>query len=480
MIKKILLGMTLLMSMVACTEDYTDWGKPQTSSPEEAVAFGDNGSISGVQAINLADVTTPTVKVANIVAPTGGSGYKAGDYQLTLGGASLTMNGDGEVSTEELQNVIVTNYGKAPQQRELTAKASAWINNGKNSVKVVSEAITVQATPKAANIEQVYYLAGGIFADGYNKDVVKTHAFTHSDNNVWDDPNFSIEVKTTEANKSFMIIPASSLEKSDIRDGAFGSGSKKGALVNSGANAIVIEKAGKYNISINMEALTYKVEKVKPIALFLTGSEYNWGNKESDWKQLIQYNGSNETFWTMIYFSEGELFKFAPQAGWDDAFGDQATIEDNAGAGIVSDGGKDHNLKVGKAGWYLLRVTNGKERKLEVCKPEVYLVGDVIAGGWGAGWEDNAKTDANKFTAPTTKDGLFVSPTFTHSGNLRMYVNFPDTGYKDPNNNWWKSEFNVIEGNIVYRGNGNDLQPVAVEATHQVELNFTTGKGEIK
>lgn len=31
MIKKILLGMTLLMSMVACTEDYTDWGKPQTS-----------------------------------------------------------------------------------------------------------------------------------------------------------------------------------------------------------------------------------------------------------------------------------------------------------------------------------------------------------------------------------------------------------------------------------------------------------------
>ena len=25
MIKKILLGMTLLMSMVSCTEDYTDW-----------------------------------------------------------------------------------------------------------------------------------------------------------------------------------------------------------------------------------------------------------------------------------------------------------------------------------------------------------------------------------------------------------------------------------------------------------------------
>ena len=477
MIKKIL-GMTLLMSMVACTEDYTDWGKPQTSSPEEAVAFGDNGSISGVQAINLADVTTPTVKVANIVAPTGGSGYKAGDYQLTLGGASLTMNGDGEVSTEELQNVIVTNYGKAPQQRELTAKASAWINNGKNSVKVVSEAITVQATPKAANIEQAYYLAGDIFADGYNKDVVKTHAFTHSDNNVWDDPNFSIEVKTTEDNKSFMIIPVSNLEKSDIREGAFGSGSEKESLASNG-KAITIEKAGKYKITVNMEALTYKVEKVKPIALFLTGSAYNWGkvNEGGEWKQLIQYNGSNETFWTMIYFSEGELFKFAPQADWEDDFGGGITIEDNAGSGIAAD---QTNLKVGKAGWYLLRVTNGKERKLEVCKPEVYLVGDVIAGGWGDGWQDNAKTDANKFTAPTTKDGLFVSPKFVNKGNLRMYVNFPDTGYGDPNNNWWKAEFNVIDGNIVYRGNGGDLQNVAVEANQHVELNFTTGKGEIK
>ena len=478
MIKKILLGMTLLMSMVACTEDYTDWGKPQTSSPEEAVAFGDNGSISGVQAINLADVTTPTVKVANIVAPTGGSGYKASEFQLTLGGASLNMNEAGEVSTEELQNVIVTNYGKAPQQREFTAKALAWISNGHNSVKIESGSITVQATPKAANIEQAYYLAGDIFADGYNKDVVKTHAFDHSDNNVWDDPNFSIEVKVTEANKSFMIIPASSLEKSDIRDGAFGSGSKKESLASNG-EAITIEKAGKYIITVNMETLTYKVKNVP--SLFLTGSEYNWGNKESDWKQLIQYNGSKETYWTMIYFSEGELFKFAPQAGWDDAFGDQAKIEDNAGSGIVSDGGKDHNLKVGKAGWYLLRVTNGKERKLEVCKPEVYLVGDVIAGGWGAGWEANAKTDANKFTAPTEKNGLFVSPKFANSGNLRMYVNFPDTGYKDPNNNWWKSEFNVIDGKIVFRGNGDELKPaVAVEANQQVSLNFTTGKGEIK
>lgn len=476
MIKKILFGMSLLLSVASCTDDYSDWNAPQHNDQPATVQFG-NGSVTETQAINLAEVTTPTVKVANITAPTADGGYApSGEYKITLGGKSLDITAAGEVSTEELQNVIVSNYGKAPVQRDMDATVATWATNEKSYVKIESATFKVLATPKAANIEQAYYLAGDIFADGYNKDVVKTHAFTHSDNNVWDDPNFSIEVKVTEANKSFMIIPASSLEKSDIREGAFGSGSEKKSLASNG-KAITIEKAGKYIITVNMEKLTYEVKLVP--SLYLTGSAYNWGNEGGTWKQLIQYNGSKETYWTMIYFSEGELFKFSTQAAWVDEFGDQATIVDNAGSGIVA-AGSDHNLKVGKAGWYLLRVTNGKERKLEVCKPEVYLVGDVIAGGWGAGWEDNAKTDANKFTAPTTKDGLFVSPKFANSGNLRMYVNFPDTGYKDPNNNWWKSEFNVIGGNIVFRGNGGDLQPVAVEANQQVSLNFTTGKGEIK
>jgi hypothetical protein len=62
MIKKILLGMTLLMSMVSCTEDFTDWAHPQTNPQEKAVAFGD-GSVTPVGVINLADVNTETVKV---------------------------------------------------------------------------------------------------------------------------------------------------------------------------------------------------------------------------------------------------------------------------------------------------------------------------------------------------------------------------------------------------------------------------------
>ena len=56
------------MSMVSCTEDYTDWGNPQSNPKEEAVSFG-NGSVTPVDVINLADVKTEKVKVASIVAP---------------------------------------------------------------------------------------------------------------------------------------------------------------------------------------------------------------------------------------------------------------------------------------------------------------------------------------------------------------------------------------------------------------------------
>lgn len=58
------------MSMVSCTEDYTDWANPQSNpDTEEAVAFGD-GSVTPEGIINLKDVTGDKVKVASIVAPT--------------------------------------------------------------------------------------------------------------------------------------------------------------------------------------------------------------------------------------------------------------------------------------------------------------------------------------------------------------------------------------------------------------------------
>ena len=202
---------------------------------------------------------------------------------------------------------------------------------------------------------------------------------------------------------------------------------------------------------------------------YLTGSEYGWGGT---WKSLTPVKGTTgkqgkgvPTFWMMAYFKAGEEFKFAPKPAWENDFGAaNATINDHAGASPSDAGG---NIKVGKAGWYLVVVTNnGENRTVSFEKPEVYLQGPTI-GNWDCKKE-------NMFTAPTTADGEFISPAFVATDKVRMCVKLKDF-------DWWKSEFIVnTDGNIVYRGDGNDPEDITVTAGQRCHLNFSTGKGSYK
>ena len=106
MIKKILLGMTLLMSMVSCTEDFTDWAHPQTNPEEKAVAFGD-GSVTPVGVINLADVKTETVKVASIEAPKSSNAAYTPTYKINFDGQSFVMLPSASMSNDWPSKLIL-------------------------------------------------------------------------------------------------------------------------------------------------------------------------------------------------------------------------------------------------------------------------------------------------------------------------------------------------------------------------------------
>ena len=167
----------------------------------------------------------------------------------------------------------------------------------------------------------------------------------------------------------------------------------------------------------------------------------------------------------MVYFDADEEFKFAPQAGWGNDFGyNDVKITDNAGASPSNANG---NIKIGKAGWYLLVVTNdGEKRTISFEQPKVYLQGPTIGNL-------DCKPE-NLFTVPTTATGNFVSPAFVASDFVRMCVKL--SGF-----DWEKSEFVVdATGAISYRGNGVAQKPVAVTAGKRCYLNFSTGKGEYK
>lgn len=355
------------MSMVSCTEDYTDWGNPQSNPKEEAVSFG-NGSVTPVDVINLADVKTEKVKVASIVAPTSSNAAYTPNYKINFDGQSFDIDADGNMATAELTSYIVDKWGKRPTERDIDATLDAWVSNGSTAVKMTTSAtFQVKAIPEAPVIEDGYYLVGDMFnveavgdapaVDGWNT-VSAKQAFKHSDKDVYDDPVFTITFETTKANQYWKIIPKANVDAGNTDASAAGvvgpkvddEDSMTGSLTNGDAKAGKIAKAGKYKLTLNMMDYTYTFEEVKydPFIYFI-GTTDGW--KSSDQK-LALVDEAKGVYTGYVYVAApngaGLQFKFQRVAGsWDNeinagtfvSFGGAATNENgnigvNAGEGV--------------------------------------------------------------------------------------------------------------------------------------------------
>ena len=358
MIKKILLGMTLLMSMVSCTEDFTDWANPQKNSPKEAVAFGD-GSVESVEVINLADVKTETVKVASIKAPTSSNAAYTPTYKINFDGQSFDIDAEGNMATADLANYIVEKFGKRPNRRDIDATLDAWVSNGATAVKMATSAtFQVSAIPEAPVIENGYYLVGDMFTtettNGWTKEAAK--AFNHSDKDVYEDPVFTVSFETTKADQYWKIIPKKNIDSGDIWAAGVvgpkvdGDDSMTGALTNGEAKAGKIAKAGKYKLTINMMDYSYTLEEVNydPFIYFI-GATDGWTKAE---QKLALVDDAKGVYTGYLYCADpngwGNQFKFQRVAGsWDNeinsgafsTFSGAATSEGgnisvNAGEGV--------------------------------------------------------------------------------------------------------------------------------------------------
>ena len=329
------------MSMVSCTEDYTDWGNPQSNPQEEAVSFGD-GSVTPVDVIDLAKVETEKVKVASIVAPTSSNAAYTPNYKINFDGQSFDIDADGNMATAELTSYIVDKYGKRPTERDIDATLDAWVSNGATAVKMAtSEKFQIKAIPEAPVIEEGYYLVGDMFTtddvNGWTKEVAK--AFNHSDKDVYEDPVFTVSFETTKADQYWKIIPKKNIDSGDIWAAGVvgpkvdGDDSMTGTLTNGDAKAGKIAKAGKYKLTINMMDYTYTIEEVKydPFIYFI-GATDGWTNAE---QKLALVDANTGTYTGFLYCADpnnwGNQFKFQRVAGsWDN--------EINAGAFNTFDG----------------------------------------------------------------------------------------------------------------------------------------------
>ena len=353
------------MGMVSCTEDFTDWGNPQTNSQKEAVAFG-NGSVAPVDVINLADVNTEKVKVASIVAPTSSNAAYTPNYKINFDGQSFDIDADGNMATAELTSYIVDKWGKRPTERDIDATLDAWVSNGSTAVKMATSAtFQVKAIPEAPVIEEGYYLVGDMFnveavddapaVDGWNT-VSAKQAFKHSDKDVYDDPVFTITFETTKANQYWKIIPKKNVDAGNfwapgvVGPKVDGDDSMTGLLTNGDAKAGKIAKAGKYKLTINMMDYSYTLEEVNydPFIYFI-GATDGWTKAE---QKLALVDDAKGVYTGYLYCADpngwGNQFKFQRVAGsWDNeinsgafsTFSGAATSEGgnisvNAGEGV--------------------------------------------------------------------------------------------------------------------------------------------------
>ena len=418
MIKKILLGMTLLMSMVSCTEDYTDWGNPQSNSQEEAVAFG-NGSVTPVDVINLADVTTEKIKVASIVAPTSSDAAYTPNYKINFDGQSFDIDADGNMVKADLVNYITNKYGKRPKERDIDATLDAWQSNGSTAVKMVtSETFQVKAIPEAPFIDNGYYLVGDMFTtddvNGWTKGVAK--AFNHSEKDVYDDPVFTVSFETTKADQYWKIIPKKNIDADDlwapgvVGPKVDGDDSMTGALTNGEAKAGKIAKAGKYKLTINMMDYSYTIEEVNydPFIYFI-GSTDGW--KSNDQK-LALVDDAKGVYTGYVYLADpnnaGFEFKFQRAPGnRDTAIGASTFVTFKESAIGVANG--NLGVKDGKGVYYM--DVNLSEGTIEATKVETM---GMIGGfnNWDGDapmtWNDEEYCFEATFEAPNvgvTADG---------------------------------------------------------------------------
>lgn len=459
--------MCAMLGLSSCDESFNDWASPSVNDPEAALAaYGIDVTGSGVE-VNMNDAERPdSIRLVSI-SSTNEEVVSLEYDKVTINDCKIpyVVKGKdvyvGTYAIDSLARLALKSQKYETRELKVSVDAHAKLQSG-SSVAFTKEVIQKETPIETPAVDpNGYYLLGEVNGNGWNPEEPVWFAKVA-------DGIYEVTVTTENEGENWYKFYGGT--DAGNWDGAnahvMGCDTNgDGSLFNyinwsADLQCPIISGKGKWKVRLDVNNWTYTINEVKP-DLFLTGSNYDWGGK---WLQLVPFNKSEEDFWTIIYLHEGEQFKFAPQAAWDDDFGyTGTTINDEAGANITSS--SDGNLVVGKAGWYLLKVQNGSTKALTVLQPNVYLIGDAV-GEWNI-------ADSHKFTVPTTEDGVFESPAFAADADLRMCVSVD--GF-----DWWQSEFMVFDGKIEYRGRGIDQNRVNVKAGQKVTLNFTAGTGEIK
>jgi hypothetical protein len=238
-----------------------------------------------------------------------------------------------------------------------------------------------------------------------------------------------------------------------------------GEGMKSGATDIVITKSGKYDFELEWNLAGGAIEKSfkdntkcteeypekAPDNVYMIGQFCGWDwAKSFDMPKVI----GEDAFYAVKYIKANEGFKFNTVKEWN---GDFATLV-NGVEGATTD--KDNNLVVAADGMYLIYLDYSKD-KVFVEEAQIYGQGNAF-GGWDG------------YLQKIEGDKAVLEP--TASGDLRMFAGGAAFGTID----WWKHEFKLVNGQIVYRLGDEIADECPVTAGQKVTIDFNAGTGTIQ
>ena len=353
MIKKIFSALLLATSLVACTDDYTDWSAPQSNPQEDAVTFG-NGSVAPVGTIDMAALADgqTTVQVCTITAPTASDEEYSAQYALTVDGTDIDMDANGNVKVADLKTYIESNYGKAPVERTLNAKVTMWVNNSIEAIKISSDEFQIKAKLDAPEIYPHLYLIG---APSKWSPTCTTLPFTRAESqSIYDNPVFTITVPVKEGETWFAFADDKTVETGDWSNvfgtregngknyigqtGFFARRSELPSECGDGSFMITVNGDAKYmKITVNVLDGTYLIEKIN-FAPFI----YEIGNN-TGWNTSNPLSGDGEGNYKGYCWMDGE-YKFKPNGEVNNWNGDWEMVEDKGNNEFTFDANGNSNF----------------------------------------------------------------------------------------------------------------------------------------
>ena len=391
--KNILYALALATTLVACTDDYTDWAAPQENGPEEAKSVSVSGSPAS--AIDFATSTAENVAIfsASFTAEEGATAT----YKVTLSpednSASTVLNStNGSVPAEDLKNAVVSFYGKAPTPRILKAVVDAYVDIAGQTVKVTAPAIDVNVTLDAPQISEEYYLIGA--PSSWN--VLDTSLkFNHSGKNVYDDPVFTIMFPVTDGDYWFAVTDQISIDyftENETTDHAWaqvfgcaegngangeeGSLKRRADLTDDGSFKVVVDGDAMFiKMTLNMMDYTYKLEKINfQEFIYEIGNNTGWGNAYA--LHGPNYDG---IYHGAMFLKSG--FKFRSNANDWNGSGNWGLDADGTEGKLINDG-NSKDISLTEDGFYKITVDLNKMEYTLTKFEKLGIIGDGQPGGW--------------------------------------------------------------------------------------------------